>query len=743
MPIGRNVAGIPGSHRRAPAALSAGPDRPRRQRRHGVSSEELAAGAGVTSAKVRKDLSQLGSYGTRGVGYEVDCLCDEISRELGLTQHRAVALVGVGNLGHALAGYGGFAARGFRIAGLFDADPRRVGELVAGLRVRPMDELEQVVASEQVSIGVIATPAVRRPAGLRPAGRLRRDQHPELRPRRAVRAGRRRRPQGRPAVELQILSFHETRKSRARRDRRSTASCGGRSHEPARVGLNHRTASPELLERTAVTPEDVPKLLHDLLAGEHVTEAVVLTTCNRVEVYAETATFHGGVTEVGDLLARAAGLPFEELHRSLYVHHEARAVQHLFSVACGLDSMLVGEAQILGQVRQAYKIARDEGSAGRGLSELLREALRVGKRAHTETGIDTAAASLVGVGLRVAGEALPDAARAPIERPARRSPRGARSAPDPRVRSPAACCAGPASGSSSSPTARRSARGGSPPSSTGAAIGLDALDSELREADLVVTATGATLPVITADAVQRAMAATRAGRALVLLDLGLPRDVDPAARELPGVSLIDLEALRAALAGSDVVTDVDAVRALVAEEVAAYLDRQRALRVAPTVAALRARAAEMVASELDRLAGRLPELDRARARRGGSTVRRVVDKLLHAPTVRVKELAESPGGDRYAEALHELFELDPRKAQAVSAPGTRRAARPEPPDGPAPVTAALRVGTRRSALALAQSGEVAERCRRRWSGPVELVEVVTEGTGRRRRSASSAAPASS
>ncbi len=172
------------------------------------------------------------------------------------------------------------------------------------------------------------------------------------------------------------------------------------------IGLNHRSASPELLERTSVSPQDVPKVLHDLLAGEHLTEAVLLTTCNRVEVYAETATFHGGVTEVGEVLARAAGLPFEELHRSLYVHHEARAVQHLFSVACGLDSMLVGEAQILGQVRQAYKIARDESSAGRGLSELMREALRVGKRAHAETGIDTAAASLVGVGLRVAAESM-------------------------------------------------------------------------------------------------------------------------------------------------------------------------------------------------------------------------------------------------------------------------------------------------------------------------------------------------
>ncbi len=432
------------------------------------------------------------------------------------------------------------------------------------------------------------------------------------------------------------------------------------------IGLNHRSASPELLERAAVSPEDVPKVLHDLLAGEHISEAVLLTTCNRVEVYAETATFHGGVTEVGEVLARTAGLPFEELHRSLYVHHEARAVQHLFSVACGLDSMLVGEAQILGQVRQAYKIGRDEASAGRGLSELMREALRVGKRAHAETGIDTAAASLVGVGLRVAADALPDALD-----PAAGRLEGA------RVVLVGAGSTGALAGS----LLRRAGVGQlvianrSPERAKrlaakldGRAVGLEALGNELREADLVVTATGATLPVISADAVSRALA-ERGDRGMVLLDLGLPRDVELAARELPGVSLIDLETLRAALAGSDVVTDVDAVRALVAEEVASYLDRQRALRVAPTVAALRARAAEMVAAELDRLSTRLPTLSERERAEVASTVRRVVEKLLHAPTVRVKELAESPGGDRYAEALHELFELDPRKAQAVSSPG--------------------------------------------------------------------------
>ncbi|HEX4429632.1 MAG TPA: glutamyl-tRNA reductase [Frankiaceae bacterium] len=441
------------------------------------------------------------------------------------------------------------------------------------------------------------------------------------------------------------------------------------------IGLNHRSASPELLERAAVTPEDVPKVLHDLLAGEHISEAVLLTTCNRVEVYAETATFHGGVTEVGEVLARTAGLAFEELHRSLYVHHEARAVQHLFSVACGLDSMLVGEALFLGQVRQAYKIGRDEASAGRGLSELMREALRVGKRAHAETGIDTAAASLVGVGLRVAGEAMP----APID-PTAGPLQGA------RVVLVGAGSTGALAGSllrragvgqlvianRSPERARRLAA-----KLDGRAVGLEALDNELREADLVVTATGATLPVVSAEAVSRALA-ERDERGMVLLDLGLPRDVDVAARELPGVALIDLETLRSALAGSDVVTDVDAVRALVAEEVASYLDRQRALRVAPTVAALRARAAEMVATELDRLSARLPTLSERERAEVASTVRRVVEKLLHAPTVRVKELAESPGGDRYAEALHELFELDPRKAQAVSSPGLDELPGPAP-----------------------------------------------------------------
>ena len=198
-----------------------------------VSSEDLAAGAGVTSAKVRKDLSQLGTYGTRGVGYEVDCLCEEISRELGVTQHRAVAIVGIGNLGHALAGYGGFTARGFRIAGLFDADPARAGELVAGLRVRPMADLEQVVAGEQVSIGVIATPAC---AAQEVCDRLVACGVTSVLNFASTLLAV---PPGVDvrkvdlAVELQILSFHETRKSRAAT---STAAAAAPDKQPELAG---------------------------------------------------------------------------------------------------------------------------------------------------------------------------------------------------------------------------------------------------------------------------------------------------------------------------------------------------------------------------------------------------------------------------------------------------------------------------------------------------------------------------
>jgi glutamyl-tRNA reductase len=161
------------------------------------------------------------------------------------------------------------------------------------------------------------------------------------------------------------------------------------------VGLSHRSASVELLERTALSGDDIAKLLAQAVGAEHVDEAVVLATCNRVELYADVRKFHGGVQELTDQLVARTGVPLEELADHLYVHYEDRAVQHLFAVASGLDSMVVGEQQILGQLRVALQVAREEGTVGRALGPLVEHALRAGKRAHAETGIDQAGRSLV------------------------------------------------------------------------------------------------------------------------------------------------------------------------------------------------------------------------------------------------------------------------------------------------------------------------------------------------------------
>jgi glutamyl-tRNA reductase len=428
------------------------------------------------------------------------------------------------------------------------------------------------------------------------------------------------------------------------------------------VGLSHRSAPVELLERVAISPDHVPKALHELQQGSSIAESVVLSTCNRVEVYAHVTRFHGGVQEVTDLLSRLSGVPLEELSDHLNVHYEERAVQHLFSVASGLDSMVVGEGQILGQVRTAFKTAQDEGAVGRVLGEAFRHSLRVGKRVRTETSIGRAGASLVAVGLRVAQAAL-----GPLNAATNVLIVGAGSM---------GALAGATlarEGVTGITVANRTPERAATLAATlgGRGIALDDLAQAIEHADLVVSSTGATGLVIEADAVRDAVV-RRDGRPLFFLDLALPRDVDPAVRELPGVRLADLDALRAVLDTEETGADLDECRRIVSDEVAVFLGWQRAMRVAPTVVALRAKADALIAAELERLGARLPALGEKERAEVDTAVRRVVEKLLHAPTVRVKELAESPGGDHYAEALRELFGLDPQVPEAVTAPEDTR-----------------------------------------------------------------------
>jgi glutamyl-tRNA reductase len=436
------------------------------------------------------------------------------------------------------------------------------------------------------------------------------------------------------------------------------------------VGLSHRSAPVAVLERAAVSGDALGKLLRDVFHAEHVAGTFTVSTCNRVEIYAEVDKFHAGVSVICEMLARHSGVALPELTPHLYVHYEDRAVQHLLAMTCGLESMVVGESQILGQVRRALALARKHQTIGHTLDELGTLALRTAKRAHTQTGIDRAGANLVTVGIGLAATGLagppaPDAA-APLH-----------------GRTVLVVGAGSMSALAVSTAARLGATGivvanrtreraeRLAASAGGSTADLHDLRPALAEADLVISCTGAAGLVITADMVRGALKARRpagGARPLVLLDLALPRDVDPTAGHLPGVTVIGLETLQdagASLAASQA-EDVAAVRAIVAEELAARASARHAARVAPTVVALRAKAVEVVEAELARLAGKLGEIDDRTRAEIAQAMHRVMDKLLHAPTVRVKELAGSPGGDSYEAALRVLFDLDPGAVEAVT-----------------------------------------------------------------------------
>ncbi|MGW0412665.1 glutamyl-tRNA reductase [Streptomyces collinus] len=551
------------------------------------------------------------------------------------------------------------------------------------------------------------------------------------------------------------------------------------------VGLSHRSAPVSVLERAALSVDAQAKLVQDTVAAEPATEAAVLATCNRIELYADVDKFHAGVAELSTLLAQHSGVGLEELTPYLYVHYEDRAVHHLFSVACGLDSMVVGEGQILGQIKDSLARAQELHTAGKLLNDLFQQALRVGKRAHSETGIDRAGQSLVTFGLEQLA-AGGDVQGWAAGRRALVIGAGSMSS----LAAATLARAGVAEVVVANRTFERAERlarilaEGDDTDVAARAVPMDAVPGELTRADVVVSCTGATGLVLTAEAVAQAvedrtgrpaedegddtgtggtavaalpptslgaeencpldlaavqgstgfsvageaavagmdaatleqhaawvdngtldrrarrgpeadaelitaLAATvatvgriperrrpepvagipRPAPALFLLDLAMPRDIDAAAHRLAGVRLVDIESLAEASADAPMAADVDQVRRIVSDEVAAFGAAQRAAHITPTVVALRTMAADVVAGEIARLDGRLPDLDERQRGEIRQAVHRVVDKLLHAPTVRVKQLAAEPGGAGYADALRTLFDLDPETVAAVSRAG--------------------------------------------------------------------------
>ncbi|HRW18874.1 MAG TPA: glutamyl-tRNA reductase [Dermatophilaceae bacterium] len=421
------------------------------------------------------------------------------------------------------------------------------------------------------------------------------------------------------------------------------------------VGLSHHSAPLALLERAALTPEAAAALGRRLAGDECLDGAAVLATCNRIEVYAGAATFHGALSAVTAALADATGMPRGELTEHLYVHYEERAVAHVFGVAAGLDSMAVGETQILGQLRDAHRTAHRDGTLDEELGALLQRALRVGKRVHAETDIDAASRSLVDAGLEAAAEWVGplEAARVLVVGA------GGMSA----LAATTVARSGPAElvivNRTTARAQRLAARVG------GRVVAWPHRGEALVEADVVVCSTGAAGHVVDRAQVEAVLAA-RTGRRQAYVDLALPRDVDPGVAEIPGVRLVDLTTVGDRLAAG-AVPGVAQVRDLVTAEVAEHVAARATRRVAPTVAALRARAESVLAAELDRLDARAPGLDEHSRAEVHQAMRRVVDKLLHAPTVRVKVLAaqaDSPGD--YEAALRELFGLDEHDIAALS-----------------------------------------------------------------------------
>ncbi|GAA2707889.1 MULTISPECIES: glutamyl-tRNA reductase [Actinoplanes] len=426
------------------------------------------------------------------------------------------------------------------------------------------------------------------------------------------------------------------------------------------IGASYRTADVAVLERLTIPEAQVPEMLQKLVAQPYVNEAVLVATCNRVEVYASVTGFHGGLGDICNVFAQHSGIPATDLAGHLYVHYGEAAVRHSFRVSAGLDSMVVGEAQILGQLRDAYHSATEADSAGRLLHELMQQTLRVGKRAHSETGIDKAGQSVVSAALEVAAEHLGGDLTG---RPALVIGAGAMGSLS--VATLTRTGVGPLR-----ITNRSAERADRLAEAYGAvAVPFDDLATALSEVDIVVTATASTTPVLTRERLTAALAARTSVTPLVVLDLAVPRDVAPEAAGLPGLAVIDIDTLAASRRALPAVAETAAVEQIVAGEVDNFLGWMRGAEIAPTVAALRNRAEDVVSAEMRKLLTRHPEFSEEQRADVSRTLHRVVQQILHSPTVRVRQLAAEPGGDQYATLLRELFDLDvPHATHADAVP---------------------------------------------------------------------------
>jgi glutamyl-tRNA reductase len=413
------------------------------------------------------------------------------------------------------------------------------------------------------------------------------------------------------------------------------------------VGVNHRTASIDLLERLSISEEELPKALHQLGTYEHILEGAVLSTCNRVEVYASVSKFHGGAQDLKNFLAEFCHVAPEDFVDHVYTYHDEAAVRHLFRVASGLDSMVLGESEVLGQVKRAFRFATDEGMIHRVLGTASRSAIRVGKRARTETAIGRNPVSVSSAAVELARRALGDSLEGMSVAVVGAGEMG-------RLAAQALHAAGAGeitvvnrSHDRAAEVATAFATGARP---------LDELEDVLGSADVAIFSTTAPQAIADSNLMQRVMD-KRPGRTLFVIDIAVPRDVEPSVGDLDGVVLRDIDDLKEVVESSigSRLGEVTRVDSIIDEELERFVSWEKAADIEPTIAALVARVDEVRSTEVDRLLGSRPESERQIVDRVSSAI---VGKLLHEPIEKMKRMSSSKQGHIYIAALRELFGLD-------------------------------------------------------------------------------------
>jgi glutamyl-tRNA reductase len=415
------------------------------------------------------------------------------------------------------------------------------------------------------------------------------------------------------------------------------------------IGVNQRSGPLSLLERVSIAPTDLPKAIGGLVSRINIREAVVLSTCNRTEVYAVAERFHGAYADIRDFFCELGGLDPDELHPHLYSQHDDAAVAHLFEVAAGLDSAVLGETEILGQVRGAWETAQSEGGAKATLNLLFRHALETGKRARTETAISRSTASVSSAAVDMANERLGAiAGKSVLVVGAGEMGEGV-----------AVALVG-AGATNITVTNRTQERALNLAARVGGAVHpYGELPHALAVADVLLTCSRAGTIVIDAELVAAARAGVGAERPLLIVDIAVPRNVDSSVADLAGVTLLDLDDLRDwAAKGIELRNhEAELVRVIVGEEVERFGIETTARQAAPLVSMLHERAEQIRTAELERFGAKLAVLSPEQRAVVEALSKGIVAKLLHQPSVRLKDDAGTPKGERNAAAVRDMFDL--------------------------------------------------------------------------------------